>query len=96
MSGFLVDTNFPSETIGLRPEPRVTKGIAKQTNEVLFISVVSIGELRQGFITAPDPQRRSRLERWLETDVMQWFDGRILPLTREIADAGAPLTARVN
>jgi toxin FitB len=86
MSGFLLDTNIPSETVRLRPEPRVTEWIAKQANETLFISVVSIGELRRGFITAPDPQRRVRLERWLENDVLMWFDGRILPVTKEIAD----------
>jgi predicted nucleic acid-binding protein len=86
MSGFRLDTNIPSETIRLRPEPRVTDWIARQTNDALFLSVVTIGELRRGFITAPDPQRRTRLERWLETDVLLWFDGRILPVTKEIAD----------
>jgi len=86
MSGFLLDTNIPSETVRLRPEPRVTDWIARQANATLFVSVVTIGELRRGFITAPDPQRRARLERWLETDVLLWFDGRILPVTKEIAD----------
>jgi len=56
MSGFLFDTNIPSETVRQRPEPRVTEWIAKQPNETLFISVITIGELRKGFITAPDPQ----------------------------------------
>lgn len=86
MSGFLLDTNIPSETVRLRPEARVTDWIARQANDTLFLSVVTIGELRRGFITAPDPQRRARLERWLETDVLLWFDGRILPVTKEIAD----------
>lgn len=86
MSGFLLDTNIPSETVRLRPEGRVTEWIARQANDTLFLSVVTIGELRRGFITAPDPQRRARLERWLETDVLLWFDGRILPVTKEIAD----------
>ncbi|MBV9507693.1 MAG: type II toxin-antitoxin system VapC family toxin [Acidobacteriia bacterium] len=86
MSGFLFDTNVVSETSRLRPEPRVTDWVARQPNEALFLSVLTIGELRRGFITAPDPQRRDRLERWLETDVLQWFEGRILPVTREIAD----------
>ena len=86
MSGFLLDTNIPSETIRLQPERRVTEWIARQANDTLFISVVTIGELRRGFITAPDPQRRARLGRWLETDVLLWFDGRILPVTQEIAD----------
>jgi toxin FitB len=52
----------------------------------LFLSVVSIGELRRGFLTMPAGPRRTRLERWLESDVMLWFDQRILPVTKEIAD----------
>lgn len=86
MSGFLLDTNVPSETIRLRPDARVSDWVSKQSNESLFISVVSIGELRRGFVTAPDPQRRLRLERWLEDDVLQWFNGRILPVTKEVAE----------
>jgi toxin FitB len=86
MSAFLLDTNVVSETVRLRPEPRVTDWIARQPNDALFLSVLTLGELRRGFITAPDPQRRARLERWLETDVLRWFEGRILPVTREIAD----------
>jgi toxin FitB len=86
MSGFLLDTNVVSETVRLRPEPRVTDWIERQPNDAHFLSVLTLGELRRGFITAPDPQRRARLERWLETDVLRWFEGRILPVTREIAD----------
>ena len=96
MSGFLLDTNIPSETVRLRPEPRVTEWIAKQANETLFISVVSIGELRRGFITAPDLQRRTRLERWLENDVLLWFDGRMLPVTKEIAERWGVIDGTVN
>jgi toxin FitB len=50
------------------------------------LSVVTIGELGRGFITMPEGPRWTRLERWLETDVMLWFGERILPVTKEIAD----------
>ena len=86
MSGFFLDTNIPSETVKLRPEPRVTGWISQQPNSTLYLSAVSIGEPRRGFITLPQGQRRTRLERWLENDVMLWFDRRILPVTKEIAD----------
>ncbi len=86
MSGFLFDTNIPSETVKLRPEPRVTAWIKQQKNDTLYLSVVSIGELRRGFIPLPQGARRTRLEQWLEYDVMLWFDQRILPVTKEIAD----------
>ena len=86
MSGFLFDTNIPSETVKLRPEPRVTAWIKRQPNDMLYLSVVSIGELRRGFIPLPQGPRRTRLEHWLENDLMLWFDRRILPVTNEIAD----------
>jgi predicted nucleic acid-binding protein len=86
MSGFLLDTNIPSETVRVRPEPRVAEWIRHQTNDTLFLSAVTIGELRRGFVTLPQCERRTRLERWLERDVTLWFDGRILPVTKQIAD----------
>src|SRR5437868_2887152 len=88
MSGFLLDTNIPSETVKLRPDSRVTEWISSQPNPTLFISAMTIGELRRGFVTLPpsEAERRKRLEQWLEKDVMLWFDGRILPVTKEIAD----------
>ena len=86
MSGFLFDTNIPSETVKLRPEARVTAWIKQQASDTLYLSVVSIGELRRGFVPLPKGPRRTRLEQWLENDVMLWFDERILPVTKEIAD----------
>lgn len=86
MSGFLLDTNIPSETVNLCPEPRVIAWLNQQANEELYLSVVTIGELRSGFITMPEGPRRTRLERWLETDVVLWFGERNLPVTKEIAD----------
>jgi toxin FitB len=87
MSGFLLDTNIPSETVKLHPDTRVTTWISAQPNPTLFISVVTIGELRRGFVTLPpsEVERRKRLEQWLERDVMLWFNGRIL-VTKEVAD----------
>jgi predicted nucleic acid-binding protein len=53
MSGFLFDTNIPSETVKLQPEPRVTAWIEQQANDTLYLSVVSIGELRRGSFPCP-------------------------------------------
>ena len=86
MSGFLLDTNIPSEVIRTRPAPRVAEWVRKQDNATLFLSAVSIGELRRGFTPLPPGERRARLEEWFETDVVLWFADRVLPVTREIAD----------
>jgi predicted nucleic acid-binding protein len=48
MSGFLLDTNIPSEMLRPRPDANVEAWLKRQANETLFISVVTMGELRRG------------------------------------------------
>ena len=93
MSGFLPDTNIPSEAGRSRPNPpRYCVGDG-QDNRTLFLSAVSIGELRRGFALLPPGEQRTRLEQWFETDVLLWFGTRILPVTKEIADRWGALDA---
>lgn len=47
MSGFLLDTNIPSELIRTHPEPRVGEWVYSQDEQSLYLSAVSIGELRR-------------------------------------------------
>jgi hypothetical protein len=47
-SGFLLDTNVPSELMRPRPEPRVEGWVAAQDLNTLFLNVVSVGELEAG------------------------------------------------
>ena len=48
MSGFLLDTNIPSEMLRPRPDASVAAWLKRQANETLFVSVVTMGELRRG------------------------------------------------
>ena len=66
MSGFLLDTNVPSELTRIRPDPRVAEWLEAADDDQLFISVVTLGELRKGFAVLPASQRRASLEIWLE------------------------------
>ena len=84
-NGFLLDTNIPSELMRPRPEPKVTDWIAAQDISVLFLSVVSIGELETGFTTMQDAVRRTRLEMALQRHLAILFPGRVLPVTQTIA-----------
>jgi predicted nucleic acid-binding protein len=86
VSGFLLDTNIPSELIRSRPDSRVEKWVYGQNEQSLYLSVVSIGELRRGLVILPASKRRSELERWFENDLLPRFEGRILAVTRSIAD----------
>jgi toxin FitB len=86
MSGFLLDTNIPSELVRPQPEPKVQTWVAAQDLDTLFISSVSFGELRKGIILRSPGKRRAELEAWIETDLSMLFSDRILPVTRSIAE----------
>jgi predicted nucleic acid-binding protein len=60
----------------------------------LFISSVSFGELRKGIILRPPGKRREELETWIETDLSILFSGRILPVTRSVAERWGVLEGR--
>ena len=83
--GFLLDTNVVSELTKARIEPKVRSWVAAQQFGALLISVVSIGEMEKGFTTMSDLQRRSRLESWLERQLIELFRGQVLPVTQAIA-----------
>ena len=86
MSGYLLDTNVPSEFSRDRPEPRVVQWLKAQPVTTLFLSAVTIGEIRKGLVVLPQSRRRSDLEMWFQTDLLVWFRNRILPVTHAVAD----------
>ena len=53
---------------------------------MLYLSVISIGELRRGFVILQPGKRRRDLEHWFEMDLTPRFKGRILPITQSVAD----------
>ena len=84
-SGFLLDTNIPSELMRANPEPKVLGWLAAQDIRALFLSVVSIGEMQSGLETTRDAVRRARLETSLARHLAHLFAGRVLPVTQSIA-----------
>lgn len=86
MNGYLLDTNVPSEFSRERPDSRVVGWLRAQPASSLFVSVVTIGEIRKGLIVLPPGRRRSELETWFHTDLLIWFGNRILPVTPAVAD----------
>lgn len=86
MNGYLLDTNVPSEFSRDRPEPRVVQWLKSQPITTLFLSAVTIGEIRKGLVVMPQGRRRNELEAWFHIDLLNWFHDRILPVTYSIAD----------
>src|ERR1035441_2558568 len=86
MSGFLLDTNVISELTRPRPEPRVTQWLDSVDESLLFLSVLSLGEIRKGLRMLQAGQRRAHLEMWLNVELASRFAGRLLTIDAAVAD----------
>lgn len=77
MSGFLLDTNIPSELTREKPAPQVERWLDEATDEELYFSVISLGEILKGITILPGSKRRDGLQEWLDSTLRPWFEGRI-------------------
>jgi predicted nucleic acid-binding protein len=84
VTGWLVDTNILSELRRPRPERKVVAFIASQPLELLYVSTVTLAEIRFGIELVPDPGRRSELTDWLTNKVRPMFEGRALAVSEDI------------
>jgi predicted nucleic acid-binding protein len=84
--GFLLDTNIPSELTRPQPEPRVTRWLEDTDDELIYFSVVSIGEICKGLTVHPEPHRRAWLRNWLDKEMRPWLADRILPVSEAVAE----------
>jgi predicted nucleic acid-binding protein len=96
MSGFLLDTNCISEIVRSKPEPRVLDWMEAADESLLYLSVLTLGEIRKGVAGLPQGKRRTHLETWLELDLQARFSGRILSIDAAIADRWGLLAAEAK
>ena len=96
MSGFLLDTNCISEVIRPKPDPRVVDWMRAVDESLLYLSILTLGEIRAGAAVLPHSKRRAYLENWLELDVRVRFSGRILGIDDVVADRWGWLTAEAE
>src|SRR4051812_40313588 len=91
---FLLDTNVVSEWVKARPDSGVVAWLSDVDEDRLFLSVVTLGELRHGVERMPAGKRRKRLEEWLRDELPVRFEGRVLPVDGTVADAWGKAVAR--
>lgn len=93
MSGFLLDTSVISELVKPKPEVAVTEWIEKTDESLLYLSVLTLGEIRRGIAALPQSRRRATLETWLDKDLRARFEDRVLVIDEQVADRWGLLTA---
>jgi len=96
LSGFLLDTCVLSEFKKPQPDLGLYAWLASVDAALAFISAITLGELRYGMDLLPNTSKRRELERWLVSEVMLDFAGRILPVDSEVADRWGRIRAHAR
>ena len=84
MTDWLLDTNILSELRRPRPHPNVTAFVAGQALQSLFVSSVTLAEIRFGIELVTDAAKRAELTDWLTHKVRPMFDQRVLPVSEDV------------
>lgn len=71
---YLLDTCVISELTKPISDARVTSWLENTPTETMFLSVVTIGEIRKGLTKLPDSKKKTKLENWLSNLVMEYSD----------------------
>ncbi|MCT2399600.1 type II toxin-antitoxin system VapC family toxin [Novosphingobium mangrovi (ex Huang et al. 2023)] len=93
---FLLDTNVISEGARPRPDPGVMDWLASMDEEQLFLSVVSLAELRHGIERLDDGGRKAALDVWLTEQLAPRFEERLLLVDPGTADQWGRVVARTQ
>lgn len=80
---YLLDTCVVSEYSKPLPTAKVLEWIEQQTDDDLFLSAISLGEIQKGISTMPRGRKRQDLEKFL-SNTLELFDKRVLALDRKI------------
>lgn len=92
----LIDTNVVSEPLRPSPEARVVAWIDAQPVATLYLSAITVAELRFGVASLPAGRRRTRLQENIERRVLPLFAGRVLPFDLAASQSYAELMARAR
>ncbi len=90
---YLVDTNVISELTKPSPNPAVVRWLADSDEDRVFLSVISLAEIRRGIVLMNPGKRRDQLEAWFRIEVPQRFEHRLIGIDREIAERWGDLIA---
>jgi toxin FitB len=86
MSGFLLDATCIAEFARPRPDPHLVQWMQAIDEDLLYLSVLTLGEIRNGIAALPQSLRKARLEAWVELDLPERFSNRVLAIDSRIAD----------
>jgi toxin FitB len=77
---YVLDTNVISEAINKQPNPQVMNWLRGMDAQELYLSVVTVGEIKKGVEKLPESYRKETIKSWFEHELLIKFDGQILGL----------------
>ncbi len=93
---YLLDTCVISELIARQPNPDVVNWIDSLDEDFVYLSAITIGEIKKGIARLPESRRKETLRSWLHDELLIRFHGRILPVNTEVMLAWGTLTASLE
>jgi tRNA(fMet)-specific endonuclease VapC len=77
---YILDTNIVSELIAKQPNKQVIEWLQRLDPENLFLSVITMGEIRKGIEKLPESLRKKNIQAWFENELLMGFEERILTI----------------
>lgn len=93
---YLLDTCVISELVARQPEPKVVNWLDAIEDERIYLSVITIGEIKRGIEKLPESSRRQTLADWLGSDLLLRFRGRILAVDTAVMLRWGELVAKME
>lgn len=93
---FLLDTCAISELIAKQPNAGLVQWIDSIGEEKIYLSVITIGEIKKGIEKLTDSRRKGELTEWLKDDLLARFKDKILPIDTEVMLVWGELTASLE
>lgn len=93
---YLIDTNVISELIKTKQDGQVLQWFEAVTHKNLYLSVLTIGEIRKGIGKIADVRRKEKVRIWLDQELTGWFADRILPIDQQVANKWGLIQSELN
>lgn len=83
---YLIDTNVISELVKGKQNAKVVKWFESVSDQDLYLSALTIGEIRKGIEKIQDSKKKEKIRMWLDQELPSWFDNRILAIDKHVAN----------
>jgi predicted nucleic acid-binding protein len=93
---YLLDTNVISELVSKRPDAQVVAWVQSVEEHRLYLSVVTVGEIKKGIEKLPESNRKVELEAWLANGLLARFKDRLVDIDVDVMLEWGRLTARMD